>query len=160
MNTALPIQRTEINFQVEPFDKLLDELKPLLQAHWDELPTLDFQYDLDPEYQQYYSMQQRDALRIVTARADGVLIGYIVVFLTKALHHRQINTAQIDILYITPEYRGQGIFRSLREDTEQYLKKQGFDFIQIEVNTNMDFSPSLEKAGYRCSSKVLIKRIE
>lgn len=93
--------------QIESLAKGLEELKPLLPLHYEELSLHQFHgIPLNPQYDEYL---RRDALGMVlycTLREGGKLIGYFVGFIAPGLHYQDCLTLHMDIFYVVPEHRG------------------------------------------------------
>lgn len=152
-----------IRYTHEKFEDVIEELQPMLHQHWNEIPTLDFDIKLAPQYEIYQLSQDNDQLVIITAREDQTnkLQGYIVVFIQEPLHHRSVKEANVDIVFLAPECRGKGVGKLLFIETENYLKEYyGVNQIRVEVNEHLDFSPLLIKREYRKSHTVYMKEIK
>lgn len=91
---------------VEPFMSQVEELKPLLPGHWEELGIYRDRMPLDPEWSVYDAFERAGQLIYVAARKEGVLIGYFIGTVTPGLHYRQTLTCKMDIAYVLPEHRG------------------------------------------------------
>lgn len=134
--------------QTEPFPPFLDEVKPLLARHYDEISLHKGRFDLDPQYDEYL---RRDALGMVltiTLREDGKLVGYIVSFVAPGLHYRDCLTLTMDIFYVAPEHRGkQGgikLFRAL----EREARRRGVGYMMMGSKLHRDASRLFERLGY------------
>lgn len=94
-----------ITCQVEPFVPFLEEVKPLLQKHYEEIALNQDKVPLDPQYDIYLARAARDEILLVTVREAGALVGYFVGFVTPALHYRTCLTLQMDIFWLEPLVR-------------------------------------------------------
>ena len=124
---------------------IFDEIATLLDAHKEELCLFD-NVKLNPKWEQYRRMADMGMLHVVFARDDGVLIGYVVNFIIDHMHY-DFKMAANDILYMKPDYRGHGI--RLIRFTEKCLKLRGVDIYTISIKPHVDFSPVLERFGYK-----------
>lgn len=116
-----------ITAQVESFLPFLEEVKPLLQGHWEEL-ALDkdkHEAELDPDYAEYIRRDSMGSVCTVTLRCDGVLVGYIVGFINTGLHYRRCLTYIMDILYVHKDHRGNGGGSLLIDVLEKEQKRRG-----------------------------------
>ena len=115
----------------EPYAAVIDEIKPLLHEHWQEIATYQ-DIPLDPDYPAYEMAEQHGRLRIFTARRDGVLVGYGVLFVGN-LHYKSSRIATQDILFVLPEHRlgrvGFGLVRFL----DAQLKAEGVQVVYQHV---------------------------
>lgn len=91
---------------VEPFMAGVEELKPLLPGHWEELGIYRDRMPLDPNWETYRNIEAAGQLIYVAARNSGALIGYFIGVITPGLHYRTTLTCKMDIAYILPEHRG------------------------------------------------------
>jgi len=115
-----------ITYQTELLDDCLNEIKPYLQDHFEEVATRKEQLgapDMDTEA--YYAMESAGQLHIVTARDCGMVIGYHVSFVRPHLHYKHILTAITDVYYVAPEYRKGYLAIKLFREAERTLKARG-----------------------------------
>lgn len=89
----------------EPFMAQVEELKPLLPAHWEELGIYKDRMPLDPVWPVYQAFENAGQLLYVPLRADGKLAGYFIGIITPGLHYGQTLTCKMDICRVLPEHR-------------------------------------------------------
>jgi hypothetical protein len=95
-----------MKFDIENFSDVIEEAKPLLELHWDELALNKDQFKLDPNYEAYGLLEKANLVRIFTARSNGKLIGYACYFIHRNLHYKSMIQAVSDIFWLAPEARG------------------------------------------------------
>lgn len=148
-----------MNFQAESVEAVLEEIKPLLVKHWEEVS---FYKDiaLDPDYESYLKMDELGVLRVYTARdEDNVLMGYAVFFVRANPHYRQSLQAVQDIIFIDPEKRGFGVKFILW--TEQQLKAEGVQVVFQHIKTNTPKTIDLfRRLDYENIDIILGKRLD
>lgn len=111
--------------QVEDFKPFLDEVKPLLPTHWQELALNKDKVPLDPDYGFYLEQDRQGKALVITLRELGKLVGYFVGFIGKSPHYSQTLSYKMDIFYVLPEHRGhKGGFLMLNA-LETELKRRG-----------------------------------
>lgn len=94
-----------ITAQIESLN--LDELKPILPLHYEELSLhQNHGFPLNPQYGVYLERESRGELIYATLRECGELIGYFVGFVAPGLHYQDCLTLHMDIFYVVPEHRG------------------------------------------------------
>ena len=135
-------------YQVESFSDVINEIKPLLHAHFDEIATNKELKPLDPDYDRYEALEDLNMLRIMTVRFSGTLIGYFVVFLIPHIHYQQTNMAMNDILYLAPEYRGGTVGYRLIKKSIEDLKEMDVDILTIHMKVDYPFRELLTKFGF------------
>ena len=137
-----------MKYQVEPIDLMVEELRPLLAAHWTELEGEGY-YDLDPDWQTYFLMQEHGMYLAVTAREEGRLVGYVgFVVQHSMLHYKGVKCAHVDLLYMHPEFRtGLHAVRMMRY-AHDVLDEMGIDEATVNAKITYDISPLLKRVGY------------
>lgn len=147
-----------IAFAVEQYQDAIDEIKPYYQAHYDELAS-NKEIPLDPNYEAYDRMAEMGLMHVVTARLDGVLVGYHISIVFPHLHYKQSLTAHTDIYYLRPDCRigrnGIELFKFM----ECSLKDKGVQRIYMMTKTDADKGAILERLGYAEKERIYTKMI-
>lgn len=147
-----------MKFQCESLNTSLEESKPLLFQHWQEIAHYK-DIPLNPDYDLYYKMEAASMLNIYTARDnEESLIGYAVYIISPALHYKQSIVAKQDIIYVHPDHRGVGLY--LLRYSEEELKKIGVHIISQHVKAAHHFGPSLVRMGYELQDLMYTKRLD
>lgn len=115
----------EVTFQQEELSNILEELKPLLERHWQEVARNKDLVPLNPEYSAYLSMGRKKYLRVYTARLGEKLIGYAIYFVRPHGHYKDHLWALSDIFWLDPESRGHGAGKGLFQFVENQLRDEG-----------------------------------
>lgn len=153
------VEQDVITFQRERFSATLEEeLLPLALQHNKEIGGVISDIVVKVPREMYEHLDANDSLRIYTIRKNGELKGYnnFVVIL-----HPEYNklTAQHDVMFVHPSVRiGFNAMRFLRWCDEQ-LKQDGILFVTQNVTVEKDYSPILERLGYKPSETIYIKRL-
>ncbi len=148
----------DITYQVEQPLLIRSDLEPLLKAHWHEVEVFQKEAPLDPNWDLYQKLQDADMLHMVTARDNGLLIGYFLYFLLPNLHHRSILMAEGDIFYIANTYRKSTIALRLLRLAEKNLKNLGVNIISNKVKSHTRNAGNLFKCqGFRKIEEVYVK---
>lgn len=147
-----------MKYQCEKLETSLEEAKPLLQEHWQEVATYK-DIPLDPDYTAYFYLEKIGILKCFSARDDdGTLFGYAVFFIKNHLHYQKSLCAVQDIIYIDPDRRGRGIL-FLRWCDEE-LAKLGVQIVTHHVKATHNFGPALERSGYKLQDLLYTKRLD
>ena len=92
---------------VESLAENLEELKPLLPLHYEELALDQEKVPLDPQYEVYLEREARGELLFVLVRGEGkAIVGYFIGFIAPGLHYQTCLTCTMDIFYIKQGARG------------------------------------------------------
>ena len=141
-----------ITYQEEKFSSILDEVKPVLQKHYEEI-SASKQFRLNPNYVAYFQLQDQGLLTVVTCRDEGKLVGYIAFFVMPHMHYLDCKTANEDLYFILPEYRKGMTGIKLFKKAEEILKQKGVQRIILSCKTNFDHSKIFERLGYQFFEK-------
>lgn len=96
-----------ITASVESLTDGLDEIKPLLPGHWEELALNKDKVPLDPRWEAYLKHDAAGEILYVALRDAGRLVGYFVGFVQPALHYRTCLTLVMDVFWLHPEFRAE-----------------------------------------------------
>lgn len=142
-----PLDHESLEFKVEPFEDIASEALPLAEAHFKELAP----YKGDnpqPNWDWYFNLARQGILTCFTARYEGILVGYIVIFITT---HMQFGHKHADahMFWLDPAFRtgwnGIKFFRFM----EDVLKEEKVQYINIEHTIHKDLSPLFKRLGYK-----------
>ena len=148
-----------LSCQVEEFSRVIDEAKPLLFRHWLDLALDKDKVPLDPNWKRYEEMEAQGALSIVTARSNGVLVGYSCMIVARGLHYEPLE-ARMDIFWLAPELRGRmGGIRLFRA-VEKELKRSGVKRVYVGSKLHKDVSSLYVKLGYTPIERWFCKWLE
>jgi len=117
---------------------------PLFEEHWDEN-----RHDgtFDPDKARYLEFETHNALRVYTARRDGVLIGYSAVYIVPSLWHKGEWEATQHSLFVRPAYRGRTSIKLIRY-TEDQLWAERVSIFHQHVHLGRPDQKLFEKLGY------------
>ena len=149
-----------VQIQRESFDALWADADALLERHWREIAAYD-DIELAVDVDRYREMERADSLRILTARADDVLIGYAVFVVHTHGHYRHSKQALQDVFYVHPDHRGVRIGLKLIDASEAMLKAEGVQVVYQHVKcAHPELGRLLEHRGYTRSEWIYGKRLD
>lgn len=148
-----------ITFQTETFHDMIDELKPILPIHWQELALDHAEVPLDPDYDLYLALENAGQLHLCTARDNNALIGYFVTFVQNHIHYKSTVFARVDVYYIHPEHRGTGAGAKLFRYHESEMKRLGAKKIINMCKLHQDHGPLFAALGYTHIENIFSKVI-
>jgi hypothetical protein len=146
-----------VTFQEEAFSSLISELPELWNRHWDEVALDKEAVPLAPDWMGYKELERLGMLHIMTARADGKLIGYYFAFVRPHLHYRHTQHAWSDIFIILPEYRKGLTGYRLFVETEKMLKSLGVRKSYVVTKVHIPLKMLMKRLGYRFIERVYSK---
>lgn len=146
-----------LTFQTERLSECMEEAKPLLKNHWQEVALNKDIIPLVPDYHGYFALEREQKLCVCTARDDGKIVGYAVY-----VYDRQINFpvlwAESNICYLDPQSRRPRAAHRLLEFTEESLKRRGVRVMNTGVkNDHPALGRVLESMGHKPIETVYAK---
>jgi predicted GNAT superfamily acetyltransferase len=157
-----------LKIDTEPFSQaLFDELLPLAYKCWQEstdqkAETCAFygerDFKIEPDFDAYQRLSDVGALAVVTLRDEARLVGYVVGFTYRALHHKHILGGIGDTVYIEPDYRTYAPILAARFEKE--MKDRGVGIIGWPTHPNSPVYALLQVMGYVGDDIVMEKRIK
>jgi GNAT superfamily N-acetyltransferase len=138
----------------------LEQAKDILYMHWDELELNKDKVFLKPDVDKYLALQQAGCLYNIVVYKDELIIGYSIILLFSHIHHADHQYANVDVVYVHPEYRHSTIGARLLVITEQLAKDNGASVIMHHAKpyVPMIIKP-LEKLNYQLYELVYGKYI-
>lgn len=137
-----------IKYQLETFEQIIDELKPLLDEHWEEIAICKDKIKLNPMYEKYEELCKTGILYTLTVRDDEKLVGYAVYIVHPNLHYSTTTFAVNDILFLLPEYRDKAVGLQLIYTAEEVLRDLGSEYITYHFKTHLPFGKPMAALGY------------
>lgn len=135
--------------QAEPYKDFIEEAKKLYPLHWEELALNKDKVPLDPMYEAYDDLADKDKLLTVTMRRDGELVGYFIGIVSPELHYRTCIALTMDIFWTHPSIRNGGAGIRLFRAVENEAKRRGVQRIYHGSKLHKDSSRLFEYFGMR-----------
>ena len=148
-----------IEYKEETFDQVIDEIKPLLDNHYEEIALDRDVIKLNPDYETYKKLCDSGVMRIITARDDGKLVGYLIAIIKYHLHYKDSLTAFNDIFYVDKQYRKGMTGVKLFIKAEEILKKYGVQRVAMNTKLHHDVGAIFDRLGYKETERVFTKMI-
>jgi N-acetylglutamate synthase-like GNAT family acetyltransferase len=109
------------------------ELLPLLQQNWAELETKTF--ELDPLFDDYLNWARVGALKYLTVRDDGVLVGYAILMIARSLYYAGVKMGEANVIWLHPDWRSGTTGLEMLHAIEQRSRDLGVQQLQISEKT-------------------------
>jgi len=138
-----------ITYQQESLVTVKADIIPLLEKHWEEVALNKEKIKLNPDWDAYANLEDAGVLKIFTARADGKLIGYFVVFVKSHIHYKDHLFCYNDLIFIDEEYRKGFTSSRLIKFAEKCLKADGVEVMIVNTKMHKPFDSLLVWLGYK-----------
>lgn len=148
-------------FARETIVEVLDEIKPLLEAHYHEIAHYP-DIPLKPNYPRYYEAERVNGLRIFTVRLDQALIGYAIYFVSTSLQYSDSLQAHQHLLFVHPDYRKGSHGRRLIQFADEQLRAEGVQVViqHTKARADLNIGPLLERMGYELMDHLYVRRLD
>jgi GNAT superfamily N-acetyltransferase len=149
----------DIKYTVERFRDCIEEIKPLLDLHYDEVAMYQAKIELNPDYDRYLALDDAEMIHVVTAREGELLIGYFITFLVPHMHYQDHIYAVNDVVFIEERYRNAKVGMELFTFAEKELKGMGVSVLVIHMKTKLPFDELCLGLGYDYAERNYTKYI-
>jgi GNAT superfamily N-acetyltransferase len=146
----------DYTIQHEFLENVLDEIKPIHRAHWEETEGYRHGIALDPDYEYMVNAERTGRFMLFTVRTNGQLVGNCMMYLTQSTHTRKW-IAEEDTIFIDKEHRKGRIGIKLIQYVERVLATLGVTEIRVTVKTVNRVGDLLQALGYQHTANQLIK---
>lgn len=148
-------------YALEAWPGLRAEMLPLLRRHWQEIALDHARVPLDIDEARYADLHEKGALRIVTARRRGALIGYHVAVFGPHLHYASTPHYITDVYYIAPEFRhgmtALRLFQAVDRDACALITPGQVVKLYTAVKLHLDQGALFVHMGYRPTERLYTK---
>jgi hypothetical protein len=118
------------------------------------------EFPLDIDWNAYFAMTVTGQLRFLTARVDGVLVGYVANIVRPHLRFKRTLHCFIEAYWLDPAYRaGWNALRMFREN-DRLLKEWGVQRVFVAVEDRYKAGKArimFERLGYAHAAESLTK---
>lgn len=149
------------DFAFETVAQCRKDIVPLLQQHWEEVELHREGRPLEPDWDKYEAMDAAGKLATITVRKAGELVGYAVFFIDHHIHYKSTRMAVNDVVFLRKDCRGI-VGAKLLMTAEALLQARfpGRLHIIWHIKPHIDWSPILERLGYRQEEIIMGKLLE
>jgi GNAT superfamily N-acetyltransferase len=148
-----------VKYQQEFLDSVVEDVKELLESHWDEVALNKDKIKINPDWDTYYALQEQGKLDIFTARDKGVLVGYFVVLVSTHMHYKDHLFAKNDLIYLAPSHRKGFTGVKLIKFAESMLKEDGVSVLVINTKNHKPFHKLMKFLGFSSAETLYSKYI-
>lgn len=151
-----------MKYQLEKLRNCIEEISRLSVAHHFEISKFT-DFDPDTDWETYIALEeQHGLLRVFTARDDkDVLRGYCAFHVAPSLHYKGLVQAHQDLIWIQPEFRGQGLGKKFIGWIDEKLKEEGIHAVihNVPAVSPESFTYLLKDLDYEFYDSLYIKRL-
>ena len=148
-----------LTFQRERPHELLDEARPLFEAHYKEIAHYqDIPLDINEALYRYW--EEQNCLRVYTARYNGDLVGYVAYKVGPNARYQTSLQALQDILYVEKTKRGALFGKRLLDCSYARLKDEGVQVVYQHCKANSTTGKFFELTGHELIDLVYGKRLD
>lgn len=148
-----------VKFKRERLAPILRELLPMIEKDWRENGIDHDKVPLQLNIPQYLDYDLMAILHIVTAREDDLLVGFMFAFVHPHIMHSGLGWCLINLYYLYPEYRGQGIGTAMLKALEKFLQSAKVGVVEASKKIGHDHG-LFERNGYKATDTVMRKLLE
>ena len=103
-------------------------------------------------YEQYvekFTKKLNDNCRILVAKIDNKVVGFLLVEFTKTPHYKNVNVCILDEIVVSEKHRSCGIGTALFKKAMSVCKKKKIEEVKLNVyNANIDAKRLYERLGF------------
>jgi GNAT superfamily N-acetyltransferase len=148
-----------VKFKQELLYSCYNDAQGLFKLHWDDLALNKDVIKLNPNYEAYEAAEKAGILKIFTARADGILVGYFAALVQSGLHYQDHIFAHNDVLFLHKSHRKGMMGAKLIRFAENCLKQDGVSMLFINTKVHAPFDPLLKRMKYQHVENIYSKRL-
>tara|TARA_R110000765_G_scaffold5133_1_gene15970 strand:- start:1664 stop:2116 length:453 start_codon:yes stop_codon:yes gene_type:complete len=134
-----------------------EEIKPLLEEHWELVALNKGAIKLNPNWEEYARLDHAGVLRIFTARDEGELVGYCVLVVNRSLHYQDHIFANNDVTFVLPDSRAGATGYQLIKYAEDYCRDNNISLLNINTKVHLPFDSLLIGMGFELIERIYSK---
>lgn len=148
-----------MKYQQEFLATVEDDIRPLIQKHWEDIALNKDKIKLNPDWDAYHDLEQKGMLKAFTAREGDKLVGYFVVVVQRNLHYKDHLFASNDIVFLHPDYRKGRTGIKLIQFAEKCLKEDGVSVLSINTKVHKPFDNLMQFLKFSLVERIYSKYI-
>jgi len=154
------VQTKGFKIGLESFYKVKDELEGLLRGHWEVSGTYKDNLELNPDWEYYQTLYDKDNLGLYCVRDKDQLVGYLVVVVRTHPHYKNHVVAYTDLVFIKPEQRKGLLGYKLIKYAEEDLKEKGVSVFSMSTKQDKPFNKLLERRNFELQESLYTKYLQ
>lgn len=154
-----PEEYKGVTFQVERMRDVVEEIKPLHQAHWQETEGYRHDQVCNPDYEAFIYHERIGQYMLFTVRKDGILVGNCAVYVTRSTHTQEL-VAREDTLFILKDHRAGLIGKRFFQYCERVLESLGVSDVNFDVKLTNNVWKVWKRMGYDIVGHSMRKKLK
>ena len=148
-------------YSEESFLEVIDDIKPLVKDHSEEVDVYQEVVQFNPDYDTYEAMAEMGIIKFYTARAeDGELVGYSVMMVNQNPHYKDHLYGVNDIFYVHPDHRHTEVAPTLLKYTEDKMRELDVSVITMNMKTHQPFESLMDSLEWDKTEIVFTKLLK
>lgn len=120
---------------------------------------IDPSFGYNPDIGDMLKYEGGDRCVLVTARYDGVLVGYALYAVGPFKHNKDIEYASLEAIYLSPAFRSGFTAMHMVKLGEKEVRKYNIKFISAASSIKCPIDALLKRQGYEPLETVYIKKV-
>jgi GNAT superfamily N-acetyltransferase len=146
-----------VAFALECLANVKEDIKPLIQEHWELVALNQGKIKLNPDWEEYARLDAAGVLKIFTARSDSELVGYFIVTVSRSVHYQDHLFAICDIIFVKPDKRCGATGYKLIKYAERWCAENKVSLLNINTKVHVPFDRLMEGMNFNLIERVYSK---
>lgn len=146
-----------MKFALECLANVKEDIQPLIEEHWELVALNKGQIKLNPDWEQYATLDAAGILKIFTARDEGKLVGYFVMTVSRSLHYKDHMFGICDIIFVTPNSRAGATGYKLIKYAEKWCRENDVSLMNINTKVHIPFDSLMVGMGFDLIERIYSK---
>lgn len=148
-----------LTYQLEDWATYVRDCQALWWEHWEEIAVQKDRMPMRPDEEAYRALEAAGRLQIVTAREQGVMVGYIVSVVRPHMHYADVLTGYEDAYFLSKSHRkGMAGVKLIREAI-RHMRAVGVQKCFFMTKAALDMGRIFERLGFTKTDIVYSKWI-
>ena len=148
---------SKVTYKREYLKDILEEMKPLLHTHNEEMGIDVEEVTLDVMWDTYLTLEEADILHVVIARDGEDIVGYYASYIQPHIHYANEVFSSNDTIYLKPEYRKGFTGIRLIKETEKQMRERGVTLMAIVYKEKQPIDRLLTILGWSPEERTWLK---
>ena len=135
------------------------EVNELIREHWEEVALNKKVMRLDPDWDLYKRMEAEGRAFALGAFQGSAMVGYVVMFLMRHVHYKEMTIAMNDVLFVRKTHRKGRTGLRLIQEAEEVARRKGAQLVTWHAKPDTALADLLPKLGYGVQDIVFSREV-